>query len=127
MRQLFTAVVLIAGCGSSDQCSVNTPCSPGSANHYQFCNGGGADDCLYFTGDGHKFHCTTCGDCSDARSQVASWCADAAASNTTVNHSSLTCTQAVCPAGSRTYSFCSAGGATSCLYKGNDGSEFDCS
>jgi hypothetical protein len=122
MRQ-FAFIVLVAGCGNNEQCAVDTPCSPGSANHYQFCNGGGVDDCLYLTGDGHKFHCTTCGDCTDARSLVTDWC-DAQATVTT-NHSQM-CTSAACPTGSRSYSFCSSTGATACTYKGSDGTAFNC-
>jgi hypothetical protein len=124
MRHIFAALLLTA-CGNSDQCAVNTPCSPGSSNHYQFCNGGGADDCLYITGDGHKFHCTTCGDCSDARSLVADWCATAP-TTTPGRSANMTCTSATCPTGGRSYSFCSSSGASDCVYKGNDGSVFEC-
>jgi len=68
-------VVGIAGCGG-DNCNVQATCSPSSSAHYQFCNGGGgADDCYYETGDGHKYHCITCGDCAQAQDEVAGWCA----------------------------------------------------
>jgi hypothetical protein len=124
MLKLLIAI-LIAGCGNGDQCAVNTACSPGSLNHYQFCHGASsADDCYYITGDGRSFHCVTCGDCSGAKSLVASWCASQPTGPTT--SSNLTCTKALCPNGTRSYSFCSSPGAGKCTYQGTDGSTFDC-
>jgi hypothetical protein len=42
------------------------------------------------------------------------------------NNNNETCTTAVCPAGGRSYKFCSTGAASSCRYVGSDGTTFKC-
>jgi hypothetical protein len=127
MRQLLLAIIVVAGCTSQDDCAVNQPCSTGSANHYQFCNGGTADNCYYITGDGHRFHCLTCGDCTEARAGVTAWCA-AAPTSTSSSHGNYTCSQTVsCPGGGKSYSACATPTGSQCTYKTSDGSFIDCS
>jgi hypothetical protein len=127
MHKLLVLLAL-AGCGSSDQCEVNTPCSPGSANHYQFCNGG-ADDCFYISGDGHRFHCVTCGNCSEAQSLVSDWCQAQPAGTTSgrSSNSGLTCGGTTsCLNGGGSYQACASLTGTQCVYQTSDGTSFNC-
>jgi hypothetical protein len=131
MRNLFILLAtVLAGCGNHDDCSLNTPCSTGSGNHYQFCNGGTNDDCYYLTGDGHRFHCLTCGDCGEARTGVTAWCSTQPAQPSSANNGvrpGLTCSGTVsCPSGGRTYDACATSTGTQCTYHTSDGSYFDC-
>src|SRR5690348_4885748 len=88
--------LILVGC-ANDDCTVATSCSTSNGNSYQFCNGGGADNCYYRTGDGHIYHCTTCGDCASAQDEVTRWCetAPAKTNNNTSNSNGLTCSAAV--------------------------------
>jgi hypothetical protein len=130
MRLFFLASLIWLAPGCGDDCTVDTACSPGSGNHYQFCNGGKADDCYYLTGDGAKLHCVTCGDCANAQSQVADWCEaqpdKPSGGNSNVSLSGA-CTTATCPDGNTTYEFCASQTATGCGYRGSDGTVFACS
>ena len=118
MRLFCLASILlsVSGCGGDD-CTASTACTPGSVAHYQFCNSGKADDCYYLTGDGMKLHCVTCGDCSDAQSEVTDWCQtqpDKPTTGGTTGSLSGTCTTATCPDGNTTYEFCAAATGTGC-------------
>ncbi len=131
MTRLLTfalALATVAGCGNSDSCQPNTACSPGSTNHYRFCNGGGADDCYYEMGDHTRYHCATCGDCSDAEGLAGDWCSEQPEKSTTNSSTGLgsICNSAgSCPSGG-SYQFCASQSETNCGYATSDGQVFKC-
>jgi hypothetical protein len=118
--------LILAGCGGDD-CTVATSCSTSNGNSYQFCNGGGADNCYYLTADGHKFHCTTCGDCASAQDDVTHWCSTVPTKpgNTTSNSNGQTCSAAV-SCGTGSYQACASPTGSSCSYKTSDGHTYNC-
>ena len=130
MKYLFLVGFLVAGCGGGDDCTSVTACATGSSTSYRFCTAG-ASDCYYKTGDGQKYHCTTCGDCTSARDLIGAWCAAQPASpRGTGNDGDLGkyCSGASTPCSSGKGSFlaCASPNGTDCGLKTTDGTVFKC-
>jgi hypothetical protein len=131
MKRILLLLVMVGGCGG-DNCTAQTACGGGLKGSYKFCTSG-ASDCYYVTNDGERFHCTTCGDCTAARDQVASWCAAEPAATTTGkggtsgdNGAICSGTSTTCPSGNGSFQACASPDGSACSIKGSDGTVFKC-
>jgi hypothetical protein len=121
MKYLLAGLLLFAGCGGDD-CNSDTVCGDGS---YRLCSGG-ASDCYYSTSDGQKFHCTTCGDCSNALQLVDTWCVQHPGRSTGGSGSNDVCQRSTCASGSGWFDACASPSGSSCSIKTSDGMTYAC-